>query len=141
LPYPMLSRFIISAVANDRGFRLLLSTVHAVQWLLDCCCCLLFLRSEDSPKAFYGFRGLPSGRARIDWLLFRFLAKCEAERDKTSTFVDSIITVHLFVQEVTSLAVVVIDIFTKVSRPSREEWVHIQHYFQGVPPRPVTFLK
>jgi hypothetical protein len=74
-------------------------------------------------------------------LLFRFLAKYEEKRDKTSTFVDSKITVHLFVQEVTAIAVVAIDIFTKASRPSRENWVHIQHYFQCVPPRPVTFFR
>ena len=72
--------------------------------------------------------------------LFRFLAKYEAERDKTSTFVDSKITMHLFVQKLTTLAVAVVDIFTKASRPSRENWVHIQHYFQGDPPRPSTFF-
>jgi hypothetical protein len=56
-------------------------------------------------------------------------------------FVDSKSTVHLFIQEVTAIAAVVIDIFTKASRPGREKWVHIQHYFQAFPPRPVTFLK
>jgi hypothetical protein len=72
--------------------------------------------------------------------LFRFLAKYEAERDKTSTFVHSKITVHLFVHEITAIAVVVIDIFTKATRPIRENWVHTQHYFKGFPSGPVTFL-
>jgi hypothetical protein len=73
--------------------------------------------------------------------LLRLLAKYEAERDKTSTFVDSKSAVHLFVQKITAIAVVVIDIFTTASRPSREKWVHIQHYFQAFPSGPVTFLK
>ena len=38
--------------------------------------------------------------------LIQFLAKYEAKRDKTLTFVDSKITVHIFVQEVTALAAV-----------------------------------
>lgn len=83
-------------------------------------------------------------RAGPYWLvapLFRFLAKYEPERDNTAMFVDSKSTVHLFIQEVTAIAAVVIDIFTKASRPGREKWVHIQHYFQAFPPRPVTFLK
>jgi hypothetical protein len=56
-------------------------------------------------------------------------------------FVDTNAIVHLFVQEVTAQAAAVIDIFTKTSRNQRENWVHMQHYFQGDPPRPVTFLK
>ena len=71
----------------------------------------------------------------------RLLATYEAERDKTSAFVDSKSAVQLFVQKVTAIAAVVIDIFTTASRPSRENWVHIQHYFQAFPPRPVTFFK
>ena len=51
--------------------------------------------------------------------LFRFLAKYVAERGKISTFIDSKLTVHLFVRKVTALSVVVIEKFTKVSRPSR----------------------
>ena len=73
--------------------------------------------------------------------LFRFLAKYGAERDNTAMFVDSKSAVHLLAREVTALAAVVIDIFTTASRPSRENWVHIQHYFQGFPPRPVTSFK
>ena len=73
--------------------------------------------------------------------LFRFLAKYEPERDNTAMFVDSKSAVHFFIQEVTALAVLVREIFTKASRPSREKWVHIQHYFQAFPPRPVIFLK
>ena len=71
----------------------------------------------------------------------RLLATYEAERDKTSAFVDSKSAVQLFVQEVTAIAEVVVDIFTTASRPSRETWVRIQHYFQAFPPGPVTFLK
>jgi hypothetical protein len=73
--------------------------------------------------------------------VWRFLAKYEAERDKTSTFVESNVAVHLFMKGVTAIAVAVIDIFTKASRPRRENWVLIQLYIQGVPLRPVTFLK
>ena len=73
--------------------------------------------------------------------LFQFLAKYEPERDNTAMFVDSKSAVHFFVHKVTALAVLVREIFTKASRPSREKWVHIQHYFQAFPPRPVIFLK
>ena len=38
-------------------------------------------------------------------VLYRFLAKYEAEWDKTSMFIDSKITVHLFIREVNALAV------------------------------------
>ena len=85
-----------------------------------------------------------SWRADPYWgvaLIFRLLAKYGTERDNTAMFFESKSAVHFFIHEVTAPAVLVREIFTKASRPSREKWVHIQHYFQAFPPRPVTFLK
>ena len=51
------------------------------------------------------------------WLvapLFRFLAKYEPERDNTAMFVDSKSAVHFFIHEVTALAVLVREIFSKI---------------------------
>jgi hypothetical protein len=73
--------------------------------------------------------------------VLRLLEQYVSNEARTSTFVDSNDSWNTTVQRVTALAVFLLEIFTKNSRLGRENWVHIQHYFQGVPPRPVTFFK
>ena len=70
--------------------------------------------------------------------IYRLLEQYVSEEARISTFVDSNDSRNTIVQEFNALAIFVLEIFTKNSRPSRENWVHIQHYFLGVPPRPVT---
>jgi hypothetical protein len=73
--------------------------------------------------------------------VWQYLLQCVSDGAITSTFVDSNSSLHTIVREISALAVALFEIFTKNSRPARENWVHIQHYFQGVAPRPVTFFK